>query len=51
VTAAERAQRERAYGQLREFAERARNGLPAMDPFTWFGEGRRIQAKRLGLEP
>ena len=29
MTAAERAQRERAYGQLREFVERSRKGLPA----------------------
>ena len=50
-SATERAQRERAYGQLSEFIERARKGLPAMDPFTWFGEGRRLQAKRLGIEP
>jgi hypothetical protein len=51
LTAGERADRERAYEQLREFTERSRRGLPAMDPFTWFDEGRRIQAKRLGIQP
>ena len=51
LTAAERAQRERAYDQLREYADRSRRGLPALDPFAWFGEGRRIQAKRLGIQP
>jgi len=50
-TPEEAARRERAYAQLREFAARARKGLPAMDPLTWFGEGRRLQAKRLGIEP
>ena len=51
MSAAERARRERAYAQLGEFVERSRKGLPAMDPFTWFGEGRRLQAKRLGIKP
>lgn len=51
MTAGERAQRERAYGQLTEFVERSRKGLPALDPFTWFGEGRKLQAKRLGIKP
>ncbi len=51
VSTAERAQRERAYGQLQEFVERSRKGLPAMDPFAWFDEGRRLQAKRLGIKP
>jgi phospholipid/cholesterol/gamma-HCH transport system substrate-binding protein len=51
ATASERAQRERAYGQLREFVERSRKGLPALDPFAWFGEGRKLQAKRLGIDP
>ena len=46
-----RRDRERAYGQLREFVERSRQGKPAMDPFTWFGEGRRLQAKRLEIKP
>ena len=50
-TASEQADRERAYEQLREFTERSRRGLPAMDPFTWFDEGRQIQAKRLGIQP
>jgi hypothetical protein len=51
MTAAERAQRERAYAQLGEFVERTRKGLPAMDPLAWFDEGRRLQAKRLGIKP
>jgi hypothetical protein len=51
LSASERAERERAFAQLREFAERSRKGLPAMDPYTWFDEGRRIQAKRLGIKP
>ena len=51
LSLAERAQRDRAYEQLREFTARSRRGLPALDPFTWSGEGRRIQAKRLGIEP
>jgi hypothetical protein len=51
MTADERAERERAYELLREFTDRSRRGQPAMDPFTWFDEGRRIQAKRLGMEP
>jgi phospholipid/cholesterol/gamma-HCH transport system substrate-binding protein len=51
MTAAERAERERAYGQLQEFVDRTRKGLPAMDPFAWFDEGRRLQSKRLGIKP
>jgi hypothetical protein len=51
MSAGERADRDRAYDQLREFVERSRQGKPALDPFTWFGEGRRLQAKRLGIEP
>jgi len=51
TTADERQDRERAYEQLREFVERSRQGKPALDPFTWFGEGRRLQAKRLGIKP
>ena len=51
MSAADRARRERAYAQLGEFVERSRKGLPAMDPFTWFGEGRRLHAKGLGVKP
>jgi virulence factor Mce-like protein len=51
MTAGERAQRDSAYGQLREFVERSKKGQPALDPFTWFGEGRKLQAKRLGIKP
>jgi hypothetical protein len=51
MTASERAERDRAYELLREFTDRSRRGQPAMDPFTWFDEGRRIQAKRLGIKP
>jgi virulence factor Mce-like protein len=35
---AEQARRERAYARLGEFVERSRKGLPAKDPFSWFGE-------------
>jgi hypothetical protein len=51
MTASERSDREHAYAQLEEFVERSRQGKPAMDPFTWSGEGRKLQAKRLGIEP
>jgi hypothetical protein len=47
----ERKKRERAYEQLREFVERSRKGQPALDPLTWSGEGRKLQAKRLGIKP
>jgi phospholipid/cholesterol/gamma-HCH transport system substrate-binding protein len=47
----ERKKRERAYEQLREFVERSRKGQPALDPFTWSDEGRKLQAKRLGIKP
>jgi phospholipid/cholesterol/gamma-HCH transport system substrate-binding protein len=50
-TAEERTNRERAYEQLREFVERSRAGKAALDPFTWFDEGRKLQAKRLGIKP
>ena len=51
LTAAARADRAEAYSQLREFAERTREGKPALDPFTWSDRGRRLQAKRLGIKP
>jgi phospholipid/cholesterol/gamma-HCH transport system substrate-binding protein len=45
--------RERArpeqYRRLREFVERTRKGLPALDPLVWWGAGERMQLKRLGL--
>jgi len=51
MTASERSRRENAYAQLQEFVDRSRKGRPAMDPFSWFGEGRKLQAKRLGIAP
>jgi hypothetical protein len=48
------AKREKArpelYRRLREYADRTRKGLPALDPFVWWGVGERMQLKRLGLE-
>ncbi len=37
------------YRRLREYSERSRKGLPAVDPFVWWGVGERMQLKRLGL--
>jgi phospholipid/cholesterol/gamma-HCH transport system substrate-binding protein len=51
LTLRERTQRRNAYEQLDEYVRRSRRGLPALDPFSWFGEGRRLQAERLGIEP
>jgi phospholipid/cholesterol/gamma-HCH transport system substrate-binding protein len=51
LTLAERAERQAAYEQLDEYVARSRRGLPALDPFIWSGEGRRLQAKRLGIKP
>ena len=48
------AKREKArpelYRRLREYSDRTRKGLPALDPFVWWGVGERTQLKRLGLE-
>ena len=38
------------YRRLREYADRTRKGLPAVDPFAWWGVGERMQLKRLGLK-
>lgn len=46
--ARERARPEQ-YRRLREFAERTRAGLPAIDPLVWWGEGERQELKRLNL--
>jgi phospholipid/cholesterol/gamma-HCH transport system substrate-binding protein len=47
------AARERArpeqYRRLREYVSRTRRGLPALDPFVWWGAGERLQLKRMGL--
>jgi phospholipid/cholesterol/gamma-HCH transport system substrate-binding protein len=47
------AARERArpeqYRRLREFVSRSRKGLPALDPFVWWGLGERMQLRRMGL--
>jgi len=37
------------YRRLREYADRTRKGLPALDPFQWWGLGERMQLKRLDL--
>ncbi len=48
------AKREKArpeqYRRLREYADRTRKGLPALDPFVWWGVGEKMQLKRLGLK-
>jgi virulence factor Mce-like protein len=36
-------------GRLREYADRTRKGLPALDPFQWWGAGERMQLKRMDL--
>lgn len=46
--ARERARPEQ-YRRLREYADRLRAGLPALDPLVWWGEGERQQLKRLDL--
>jgi hypothetical protein len=51
LSVTERAERKAAYEQLDEFVSRSRRGLPALDPFSWFDEGRKLQAKRLGIKP
>lgn len=38
------------YRKLRDFVKRSRKGLPALDPFVWWGRGEKIQLKKLGLE-
>jgi len=38
------------YRRLREFADRTRKGLPALDPFVWWGVGERMKLKQMGLE-
>ena len=47
------AARERArpeqYRRLREYVSRTRRGLPALDPFVWWGVGERMQLRRMGL--
>jgi phospholipid/cholesterol/gamma-HCH transport system substrate-binding protein len=47
------AARERArpeqYRRLDEFVSRTRRGLPALDPLVWWGQGERMQLRRLGL--
>jgi phospholipid/cholesterol/gamma-HCH transport system substrate-binding protein len=47
------AARERArpeqYRRLREYVSRTRRGLPALDPFVWWGLGERMQLRRMGL--
>ena len=37
------------YRRLREYADRTRKGLPALDPFVWWGVGERMQLKRMDL--
>jgi hypothetical protein len=37
------------YRRLREYSERTRKGLPAVDPMVWGGKGEEMQLKRLGL--
>jgi phospholipid/cholesterol/gamma-HCH transport system substrate-binding protein len=47
------AARERArpelYRRLREYVSRTSRGLPALDPFVWWGLGERTQLRRMGL--
>ena len=47
--ARERARPEQ-YRRLREFVQRSRKGLPALDPLVWSGAGERAQLKKLGLK-
>lgn len=37
------------YRRLKEYADRTRRGLPAIDPLVWWGAGERKQLKELGL--
>jgi phospholipid/cholesterol/gamma-HCH transport system substrate-binding protein len=37
------------YRRLREYGDRMRKGLPALDPFVWSGIGERMQLKRMDL--
>jgi len=37
------------YRRLREYVDRTRKGLPALDPYEWWGEGERMQLKRMDL--
>ncbi len=46
--ARERARPEQ-YRRLKEYADRTRRGLPAIDPLVWWGAGERLQLKRLDL--
>jgi hypothetical protein len=48
-TPKEKRQRAEQYRRLREYADRTRKGLPALDPFEWWGVGERNQLKRMGL--
>jgi phospholipid/cholesterol/gamma-HCH transport system substrate-binding protein len=41
--------RKEQYRRLREFVDRSRKGLPALDPLVWWGRGERIQLRKLGL--
>lgn len=47
------ARRERArpelYRRLAEYSNRTRKGLPALDPFLWWGEAERRQLRSMGL--
>jgi phospholipid/cholesterol/gamma-HCH transport system substrate-binding protein len=42
--------RPEAYRRLREFVQRSRKGLPALDPLVWWGEAERNQLRRMGLK-
>jgi hypothetical protein len=48
------AERQRArpeqYRRLKEFVQRTRKGLPALDPLVWWGEGERRQLRKMGLK-
>jgi len=49
LSAKREAARPEQYARLQEFFERSRKGLPAIDPLVWWGEGERLQLKRLDL--
>jgi hypothetical protein len=49
LSAARERARPEAYRRLREFTDRTRKGLPAVDPLVWWGAGERMQLKRLDL--
>jgi phospholipid/cholesterol/gamma-HCH transport system substrate-binding protein len=48
-TGKERAGREEQLRRLREYTDRTRKGLPALDPFEWWGKAERNQLKKMGL--